>query len=691
MNIIQLEQERIKLKEKLTSQYSAQARIIFLSKYFGKVLSTKNKNFINSFLPEFIPEYIFCLKNYTVTGMKPQNLELLIEQAEKIKDNGLTTSYQGFTEVIKKLKDELEKLQRILRGEATESVESKAYFPLLEEEAIKETGLTVGILESVTIKVNPAKASDKFIIVPSEKEIEEKISEQVKLSWINAIRIAKQYVNRVHPFHEVIISFDKKAGFCKGNSLGTALTLSFIEEIFRTYNSPVSIKVGDGIAFTGGMNEIGNITNTSNDIIKQKTELVFFSDISLFIVPKNEELPANEKLIELKQEYPRRDLRIIGIEDLNDLLNRRNIVEIKKQPVIVRTGKFVKKNWISAITTFLLAILFAYLFVMDFDDNPFTYTLDGRYAFIKNKNNKVLWRKEKMIEPDLAKLSRHTKQYILIADVNDDKRNEVLIQNTVGNEIICYNYDKKIIWKHSFEDLVSSERETLNSEYSVYMLDTLKFKNKKSLYLISKNGPSFASAIYRIDVTNGKSLPGTFWASGHIMDCIIKDIDNDSKPEIVGAGYENGYEDLVFFAYEIDTLTKSRPTTNEYLIRNFPISEMKAYMRFPKSDFDNYEEGNRTPQYLISSFINNYKNKKFQFATRFSSRNQDVQIGYDVSYNLKDINIVVGSDFRVVRDTLVAHGLLNPPYTDTEEYKELLKSKILYWKNGKWVKKEELE
>lgn len=81
--------------------------------------------------------------------MKPQNLELLIEQAEKIKDNGLTTSYQGFTEVIKKLKDELEKLQRILRGEATESVESKAYFPLLEEEAIKETGLTVGILISI--------------------------------------------------------------------------------------------------------------------------------------------------------------------------------------------------------------------------------------------------------------------------------------------------------------------------------------------------------------------------------------------------------------------------------------------------------------------------------------------------------------------------------------------------------------
>ena len=104
---------------------------------------------------------------------------------------------------------------------------------------------------------------------------------------------------------------------------------------------------------------------------------------------------AEEKLKELKLLFPNRDLRIIGLSDLNDLLDRRQIVDVRKQKLIVRSGKFVKKNWISAVATVLLAILFGYLFVMDFDDNPETYCFsDGNKLFVKNKNGKIsLWTK----------------------------------------------------------------------------------------------------------------------------------------------------------------------------------------------------------------------------------------------------------------------------------------------------------
>jgi hypothetical protein len=63
---------------------------------------------------------------------------------------------------------------------------------------------------------------------------------------------------------------------------------------------------------------------------------------------------------------------------------------------------------------------------------------------------------------------------------------------------------------------------------------------------------------------------------------------------------------------------------------------------------------------------------------------------YRLKSNLKDFNIYVGSSFRVVRDSLVAKGFLKEPYTDTREYINLQKSKILYWQDGKWVKREEL-
>ncbi len=61
-----------------------------------------------------------------------------------------------------------------------------------------------------------------------------------------------------------------------------------------------------------------------------------------------------------------------------------------------------------------------------------------------------------------------------------------------------------------------------------------------------------------------------------------------------------------------------------------------------------------------------------------------------LDYNLKDIDIIIDSEFRILRDSLVAKGVLKSPYTDTEEYKAILKQNTLYWKNGNWVNGEEL-
>jgi len=698
MNILHFEQERVLLKEKLNTGFSNQAKLLFIYDFFEKILATQNQNLIGSYLPEFLSDYIHCLMSWTVYGVKPQVHDLLIEQAEKIFETGLTTSHISFEEIIKKLKDDFEKLQKILNGKNLETFDHKAYFPLLEEEAIKETGITIGVIESATIKINKAKNETKFIIVPSEKEIEEKINEQIKQSWQNATNISKKYVRKVHPYHEVIISFDKKAGFCKGNSLGTALTLSFIEEILKTYNSPVAIKVGDGIAFTGGMNEQGKISNTSFEIIKQKVELLFYSGMNLFIVPKDEEEAANEKLDELKKEFPERDLRIIGIEDLNDLLNRRNIVEIKRLPIAVRTGKFIKKNWAAASAILILTAIISFFIIRDIDTNPVSFTADGNKVYIKNKIGKVLWDKDISVPENLIGQHGYLKSTILIVDINSDGVNEVVTarerikdeQTSSDPNIRCYDYSDNIIWKYSFKDKVVSELEELNTEYNSFLCDTFTVNGEKSLFLISNNLHSFSSAISRISLLDGRRQPGTFWASGHIIGAFIKDIDSDSKPEIVGFGYDNGFEDIVFFVYEIDTLTKVRPTTEKYLIRNYPIADMKAYIRFPKTDYEIYHQ-DRTPSLVTGSFSDEEQSRKYAFAFAKSTDNSEPTISFRIDYNFKDIDLVILSSYRVQRDTLVARGILKPPYTDTKEYCSLIKSKLLFYKNGKWVKREELE
>ncbi len=79
--------------------------------------------------------------------------------------------------------------------------------------------------------------------------------------------------------------------------------------------------------------------------------------MNTFVIPKTEETYAYFALTQFINQYPERNLKLIPAEDIYDVLNRRDLVEIKKRNPVVRTGKFIKKNWVSAVVTVLLAII----------------------------------------------------------------------------------------------------------------------------------------------------------------------------------------------------------------------------------------------------------------------------------------------------------------------------------------------
>lgn len=688
-NVFELEASRIELTQKLSLTDSVNLKISLHYNFFQKVLSTANQNFIEAFLTEYIKDYLKCITGFQVSAADPNFTKSFITQLKKISEHfSSINKHLSFDSEIERIEKQYDKLCRILNGEEYETAsEHKAYFPLIEKSA---SDVIFGGIDSVTVRINKSTDNNKFIIIPSERELETRIIDQIHTSWQLALELSKKYLPKPNKYHEVIINFDNRLGFYEGNSLGTALTLSFLEQLLKFYNPVYIININDKTAFTGGVDNDGKILTTGEEIIKQKVKVLFFSEIKNFVFPKCEENYAYFALTQLQKDYPKRKLKLIPVEDFTDVINRRDLVDINKQKIIVRAGKFGKKNLISAVVTVLLALLFAFLFVMDFDDNPALLESDGTTLFVKNKNGKVLWIKKVELDPVTLRLCSK------IVDIDNDGKNEVLIcgefekENRDLNSLICYNNFSKTVWKFSFYDSVISQREILDANYSIKILDTLTFKDTKSLYLIAENLNSFSSCIFRIDPKYAKRLPGTFWASGHIMNGVIKDIDDDNHPEIVAAGYENGYEDLVFFVYGLDTLTKVRPTTKDYLIRNYPLSEMKSYIRFPKTDFDKYFNI-RTPGFLERGFHNDVEHSEYDFATSFPKNTMEAAIGYEISYNFKEIHVVIDSDFRVQRDTLVAHGKLNLPYTDTEEYKEIIKNNILYWKDGKWVKRNELD
>ncbi|MFZ1517292.1 MAG: hypothetical protein WAU11_00865 [Ignavibacteriaceae bacterium] len=684
-NLFELETLRTELINKSFNSSSSINNLNLFVNYFETILSLNNPNLIEAFLKEFIADFITSIKKFDVWGVDPSFTNRLNVILEKLSDlDCFEVDEQTLLKELERIKNRYDKLLDILEDkEYKNGIEQKAYFPLIDNEPIENI---YGVIDSITVRISKCAENNKFIIVPSEKEIEKRIIEQCENSWKVALIQLSTYIKKPFPYHDIIISFDKKIGFYEGDSLGIALTLTMLEELLRFYNPEYIIKIKECSAFTGGVKENGRVQETGKEIIKQKVKAIFFSEINTFILPKFEETYAQFALTQLKLVYPNRNLKLIPAEDISDVINRRDVVDIKKQSMIVRTGKFIKKNSLSVIITICLIMIIAYMVAIDFDKNPNTLHTDGNALFIKNKNGRIIWTTNVKITPS------NLEQFAKIVDIDYDGINEVIICGFDGNKnkkdiryTTCFSNQGEIIWCYLFTDVVKTNRENLNSDYAIKILDTLTYNSRKSLYLIATNLNSFSSAIFRIDLKTKKRLPGTYWASGHIMNCIVKS-DKDKMPVIVGIGYDNGFEELVMFNFKLDTLTLVRPTTEDYLINDYTLMKFESYIRFPKTDFDLLYNNHRTPLFANGGILNEENDTSYSFATALPSNINEVEIGYYVQKNFKNVDLVIDSDFRVQRDTLVAHGKLTQPYTDTEEYKNIIKSNILYWKSGEWVK-----
>lgn len=700
--LIGLEDELKKIHHLSSEYYSNKLKVWLYLPLFEKILSTEKQNIIEAYTSELSFDFINSIINSSLEGFTPKDLER-IECVLNILNtlSFIKSSTPQLEKAIKKVSEWNKKLNDVLNGKEINRSEKNLLIPLLESYNHDKTFL--GLLETITVKINKSKDSDNLLIVPSEKELEQLLEEQIKVSWQHAKEFVKKFVNRTDQHHEIIIHFNKRTGFCRGNSLGAALTIKFIEELLGYYNAKYLVQSVDGIAITGGLSEDGKILSVGREIIRHKTELIFYSDVTHFVVPKQDETAARTKLAELLSIYPQRNLKIIAVEDLEDLLSRRNIVSIKKQNPVLRARNFARKNIYTTLTIILLTAIFTALFTVDLDNNPALVTMDGQYAYIKNKNGKVLWQLYYPYDRRYVSAQENNDSFFKVLDINNDGSNEIIYVKSRSRKgftydevgtILCIDKNQNLIWEYKFLDTVYSEREDLPPRYSLYLIDTATYKGENVLFFWANNGPSFSTAISGLSVQAGKRIPETFWGSGHTYAVIFQDVDKDGIKEIIGFGLDNGYEDAVFWISKLNDFDGYRLTRQEYIIKGKKEAKLLSYLRIPKNDFERWA-GLRTPGAESNSLYYKSDIKMFSF-TSFnyktieanpSSRIHTATYYLDTNYIISDV--VIPSNYRVFRDSLVAQGKLNPPYTDTKEYKEILINNVLYWKDGKWMRKTE--
>jgi hypothetical protein len=495
----------------------------------------------------------------------------------------------------------------------------------------------------------------------------------------------------------VIISFDNKSGIVEGNSSGAALTLTFIKELLKLYNAAIFFTTPADTAYTGGQDIDGIITSVSGKIIKAKTEAVFFSGIKTFALPAVDVPAAQEKLNELKERYPDRKLRITGIEDFEDLINRRNLVEIKKINPIVRGGKFALRHSLSIILTIVLIAVVLLSGLLDFDKNPKFIKYENQHLRVLNANGKLLWSEKVETFPSyLLDGTLIKKQYALFTDVTGDGKNEIILSNKLFgsrmqdsefNNIVCYDFAKQLVWKHAFAEVVSTNTITFSSEYRTKFIDTYELNDHKILFVIAKNY-YFPSAVFGIDIATGKLATEVFWHSGHLDEGLIyKDSSGISDKLIVG-GVNNGFESASLAVLEISKLAGKATAPSNYNLNDIAPADLVEYILIPPSDY--------------SIFINSRYNAVIQ--DHLILEDNKIRVGVHEAASLDEpglmlyyyfnpdfsINFIeTGDNFQYDRDRLVKEGKLSPPLTYTAEYFEILKNNIKYWDGERFVNKVE--
>ena len=684
MQILELEEKYSELKSDLSGQISKRTKLLKISGYLGIVLSNPYLQIIEPYIIDFIPNYLHLLDEIEIRGLSPSYLSIIKNQLSDIKELNLSNfKSEVFDSTIKAIDLKLNSLTNWLNNHSDEKTNTKIYFPLIDK---NDDISSSGYLESISIVI---KSGDKkFHISPSELENDEQLEKQIDLCCNKTIEYCRQYIKKIKENHTIYIYFENKLGVITGNSLGTALTLLFIEAFLKYYNSPVIVNISKCIAITGGLDLSSKILSTSKIIIQAKTEAVFFSEVKVFCVPKIAELWAEEKIAELKILYPAKELKIIGLTDLDDLLSRRNIIDIHKKNWLQRIAGYLITKWKSIILALIITFILSFIFVLDFDDNPAMFLQENKLLQIKNKNGKVLWTVVMNFDP-LTGLDQSTTSRKIV-DIDEDGTNEVLIceENLVPEmynygRLACYNYKKQIIWEYTFRDTVSTFRRW-NNLYHISIIDTITLNNRKLVVCSTRNIPNFPSAVFKLDLLTGNRVDSlnTFWNAGTLNNGIIGDYNKDGRKEIVLGGLHNGFQRAILVSIDIESLSGQTPSPERYKFINKPLAKVNQFILLPNSDYGKlYARSNSVAhQHLYFK----ERNEEFETATiDGSDKGVLFYYGFDKYLNLRWIDC--GDDAQLARDSLVAKGVLNKPFTNTNEYFELLRKQIQYWDGEKFI------
>lgn len=642
---------------------------------------------------EFYPVYLKLLGSFRVFGSPPAYSRSVLRNAKKLYSlpSGAFKDPELAAE-IKRISAELKRLKQILSGEpvATKRTDENPLFPVIES-GEATTGMTY--LDSLDVKVNPASGQTVFIVHPTYKEEETILLDQVKDSFNAALTLLPKSKKKIPTVFEVQVFFNSRLGIYSGNSFGVLLTILIYFELCKILEPNHIHRTSPRLAFTGAVDTSGKIAPVGKRNIKRKLRSVFFSDVKNFIIARDDEPAARTALSRLHEKWPDRALEITAVNNVTDILNRRDIILISKRPIKERVKASARKHKYTSLVLIPVLVLLGFLYAREFDTNPVSFELDGTQLKILNKYGVVLW--GNTVHPNvhrwLTEIELATR--IKIIDRDSDGENEILGSSELvsagdgkfATELLCLNGKKESIWRFSLDDTVSSPKEgNIPPEYYPKIVDTISLQGKMRLLIWANNGPTYPTQLFYLDPITGGKASDALWNGGHINQVGFADIDGDGEKEIVLCTIDNGLGVQRILAVEKKFSESMIETRENYMLIGKPVAKLLLNILLPATDYVRQYTDMKV-DYFPNRKVSPDENGKLSFFARYAYGNSAGMYTLVLDTKTHEVDYFISGGYRNIRDSLVNAGKLPLPYTDTKEYTDNLKNQVRYKLDGKWV------
>lgn len=676
------------LRSAIEHERSVCEKVRSYNKMITLLLNYGSSDFIKANIPEFSRDFILTVENYPVSGSDIRISSEFLDNALKLTEFLPHADNVRLRQVINKKLSLLQNIRSLTSGTGNNLNPGKKelYFPVIEQ---RDNIPVCSFLETITLRIIKSDKPAAFLIFPANNAAVNELKSQVEKAFNTARKLPLEGRKYDNNRYEVIVTFNNSRADYVGDSFGLLLTLQFYLELCRISYPAINLTPAVNMSLTGGIDEGGRVIKIGKDLIKLKLEAAAFSDSEFIIIPREDHRELGFREIYSPGGYPERELKIIGVTGVEEIINRRDLIVIEKKPAVRR----ILEASVRHSRTFLLSVILVLLTVIFLsfrsDHNPAEVSFKNNVAQVKNAAGEILWSKI-LFEPDLAfnLWGNAANQYYRILDLNNDGKTEVLLSPVSSDRVsngknedgvVLFDQDGEKIWNYNFTERAESASEGfLSGNYRLRILDFYKNDTISVVFIVANNLTSYSSALFALDALTGKRIGGSFWSSGHVFAGKVL-YKKSGVPYLLLFGIDNGFGDLIVFSSDLNLREGMRPSTNRYEFLNKKRIKPEIMIRIPKNDLEIFL-GRKYPNYYGQGF-----RKLADDEVIFTTTVNEASLIFTLNLLSLELKIEPIDGFAQYRDSLITAGVLKGPLTNTSEFLRAFRENIQIYFNDRWV------